>query len=84
MSEETHSLAIFPAQIAFEGLRLQDGSVLSVAVDRPATVFLVAHRTGTEIEIISRFDTQAEAVEATKRLVDAVDTMAASGSGRAH
>lgn len=63
------SIAVLPVQVAFEGLRLQNGRVLSIAVDKPTTAFIVACREGEEITMVaSRHDTPGEAETAAKAL----------------
>lgn len=76
-----HRLAVFPAQVAYEALRLQDGRILAVEVDQPATVFVVAHRAGNDVEIISRHATEQEAVAACKALAGRVERLAVGHTG---
>lgn len=78
----TQSIVVLPVQVAFEGLRLQDGRVLSIAVDEPKTAFIVAMRNGDDINLASRHETAEEATAEAKRLITELEQMAAGQAGK--
>ncbi len=77
-----HRLAVHPAEITHEAVRLHDGRMLAAEVSQPRPVYVVTHEAAGLVEILSSHQTEADAVAACKALSSEIERLAEGHRGR--
>ncbi len=78
----TATIAVLPALVTFQAIQLEDGRMLTMALNTPLQKFAIVHRDGEDLDVLALRDDQAEAVVEAKCIAGQFEAASMDGVTR--